>query len=177
VNPRCLLDTAVVPGGEGTRRLMQRGPEFSIRLVHYELTVVAAGPGLLEPELRDLGRLSRGRAHKSQSRNSPPVNATWPGFCTACLASRVSADSLPPFDTSSWSTAGPHRDAYRIRPNLPWQRAHLCMASTHSLRDEGRDARAWSALHQLRCCVCVLLAMYVAAEPVHASAKYQVVRL
>ena len=35
--PWCLLDTAVVPGGEGSLRLMQRGREFSIRLDHYEL--------------------------------------------------------------------------------------------------------------------------------------------
>jgi spermidine synthase len=37
VIPWCLLDTAVVPGGEGSLRLMQRGREFSIRLDHYEL--------------------------------------------------------------------------------------------------------------------------------------------
>ena len=35
--PWCLLDTASVPGGEGSLRLMQRGREFSIRLDHYEL--------------------------------------------------------------------------------------------------------------------------------------------
>ena len=35
--PWRLLDTAVVPGGEGSLRLMQRGAEFSIRLDHYEL--------------------------------------------------------------------------------------------------------------------------------------------
>ena len=35
--PWRLLDTATVPGGEGNLRLMQRGPEFSIRLDHYEL--------------------------------------------------------------------------------------------------------------------------------------------
>lgn len=35
--PWRLLDTAVVPGGEGNLRLMQRGAEFSIRLDHYEL--------------------------------------------------------------------------------------------------------------------------------------------
>jgi spermidine synthase len=37
VIPWCLLDTAVVPGGEGHLRLMQRGREFSIRLDRYEL--------------------------------------------------------------------------------------------------------------------------------------------
>ena len=35
--PWRLIDTAVVPGGEGSLRLMQRGAEFSIRLDHYEL--------------------------------------------------------------------------------------------------------------------------------------------
>ena len=35
--PWRLLDTATVPGGEGSLRLMQRGAEFSIRLDHYEL--------------------------------------------------------------------------------------------------------------------------------------------
>ena len=35
--PWRLLDTAIVPGGEGSLRLMQRGAEFSIRLDHYEL--------------------------------------------------------------------------------------------------------------------------------------------
>ena len=35
--PWRLLDTAVVPGGEGNLRLMQRSAEFSIRLDHYEL--------------------------------------------------------------------------------------------------------------------------------------------
>src|SRR5882724_9452410 len=35
--PWRLLDTASVPGGEGSLRLMQRGAEFSIRLDHYEL--------------------------------------------------------------------------------------------------------------------------------------------
>ena len=35
--PWCLLDTASVPGGEGSLRLMRRGREFSIRLDHYEL--------------------------------------------------------------------------------------------------------------------------------------------
>ena len=35
--PWRLLDTAVVPDGEGSLRLMQRGAEFSIRLDHYEL--------------------------------------------------------------------------------------------------------------------------------------------
>jgi spermidine synthase len=37
VIPWRLIDTAVVPGGEGSLRLMQRGAEFSIRLDHYEL--------------------------------------------------------------------------------------------------------------------------------------------
>ena len=37
VIPWRLLDTAIVPGGEGNLRLMQRGSEFSIRLDHYEL--------------------------------------------------------------------------------------------------------------------------------------------
>jgi spermidine synthase len=37
VIPWRLLDTAIVPGGEGNLRLMQRGAEFSIRLDHYEL--------------------------------------------------------------------------------------------------------------------------------------------
>ena len=35
--PWRLLDTASVPGGEGSLRLMQRGSEFSIRLDRYEL--------------------------------------------------------------------------------------------------------------------------------------------
>ena len=35
--PWRLLDTAIVPGGEGSLRLMQRGAEFSIRLDRYEL--------------------------------------------------------------------------------------------------------------------------------------------
>ena len=35
--PWRLLDTATVPGGEGSLRLMQRGAEFSIRLDRYEL--------------------------------------------------------------------------------------------------------------------------------------------
>lgn len=35
--PWQLLDTATVPGGEGSLRLMRRGTEFSIRLDHYEL--------------------------------------------------------------------------------------------------------------------------------------------
>ena len=35
--PWRLLDTAVVPGGEGSLRLLQRGAEFSIRLDHSEL--------------------------------------------------------------------------------------------------------------------------------------------
>ena len=35
--PWRLLDTATVPGGEGSLRLMQRGAEFSIRLDHTEL--------------------------------------------------------------------------------------------------------------------------------------------
>ena len=35
--PWRLLDTASVPDGEGSLRLMQRGAEFSIRLDHYEL--------------------------------------------------------------------------------------------------------------------------------------------
>ena len=35
--PWRLLDTAIVPGGEGNLRLMQRGAEFSIRLDRYEL--------------------------------------------------------------------------------------------------------------------------------------------
>lgn len=35
--PWRLLDTAIVPGGEGNLRLMQRGTEFSIRLDRYEL--------------------------------------------------------------------------------------------------------------------------------------------
>ncbi len=35
--PWRLLDTAIVPGEGGKLRLMQRGPEFSIRLDHYEL--------------------------------------------------------------------------------------------------------------------------------------------
>jgi len=37
VIPWCLLDTAMVPGGEGHLRLMRRGREFSIRLDRYEL--------------------------------------------------------------------------------------------------------------------------------------------
>jgi len=37
VIPWRLLDTAVVPGGEGSLRLLQRGTEFSIRLDRYEL--------------------------------------------------------------------------------------------------------------------------------------------
>ena len=37
VIPWVLLDTAVVPGGEGNLRLMRRGAEFSIRLDHNEL--------------------------------------------------------------------------------------------------------------------------------------------
>jgi spermidine synthase len=37
VIPWRLLDTATVPGGEGSLRLMQRGTEFSIRLDRYEL--------------------------------------------------------------------------------------------------------------------------------------------
>jgi spermidine synthase len=37
VIPWRLLDTASVPGGEGSLRLMQRGSEFSIRLDRYEL--------------------------------------------------------------------------------------------------------------------------------------------
>jgi spermidine synthase len=37
VIPWRLLDTATVPGGEGSLRLLQRGGEFSIRLDHYEL--------------------------------------------------------------------------------------------------------------------------------------------
>ena len=35
--PWRLIDTAAVPGGEGSLRLMQRGAEFSIRLDHHEL--------------------------------------------------------------------------------------------------------------------------------------------
>lgn len=35
--PWRLIDTAAVPGGEGSLRLMQRGAEFSIRLDRYEL--------------------------------------------------------------------------------------------------------------------------------------------
>lgn len=35
--PWRLLDTATIPGGEGSLRLMQRGSEFSIRLDRYEL--------------------------------------------------------------------------------------------------------------------------------------------
>ncbi len=35
--PWCLLDSAVVPGGEGSLRLMLRGREFSIRLDRSEL--------------------------------------------------------------------------------------------------------------------------------------------
>ena len=35
--PWRLLDTAIVPGGEGSLRLMQRGTEYSIRLDHSEL--------------------------------------------------------------------------------------------------------------------------------------------
>jgi spermidine synthase len=37
VIPWRLLDSASVPGGEGSLRLMQRGTEFSIRLDRYEL--------------------------------------------------------------------------------------------------------------------------------------------
>jgi len=37
VIPWRLLDTASVPGGEGSLRLMQRGSEFSIRLDRTEL--------------------------------------------------------------------------------------------------------------------------------------------
>jgi spermidine synthase len=37
VIPWRLLDTAIVPGGEGNLRLMQRGTEFSIRLDRHEL--------------------------------------------------------------------------------------------------------------------------------------------
>jgi spermidine synthase len=37
VIPWCLLDTATVPGGEGSLRLLRRGREFSIRLDRFEL--------------------------------------------------------------------------------------------------------------------------------------------
>ena len=40
--PWRLLDTAIVPGGEGSLRLMQRGGEFSIRLDRYELNRIMA---------------------------------------------------------------------------------------------------------------------------------------